>query len=89
MSSYELIINVHGEEIYETISIGGTQGLAAAVDHLDGLAKPELIHETLKVNVYDTVTIIDAQLAELLEHLKIETTLSIHGEQFDVYLSEV
>jgi hypothetical protein len=89
MSSYELIINVHGEEIRETIRISGMQGLAAAVDYLDGLATSGLIPETLRVNVYDTVTITDAQLAGLLEHLKIEATISIHGEQFDVYLSEV
>lgn len=89
MSFYELIINVHGQEIYETINVDGMHGLAAAVEYLDGLAKSGLIHETLKVNVYDTVTIENDQLVGLLEHLKIEATLSIHGEQFDVYLSEV
>ena len=39
MSSYELIINVHGEDVCDTVSLGGMHSLAAAARYLDLLAK--------------------------------------------------
>lgn len=89
MSFYELIINVHGEETYETISVGGMHALAAASKYLDNLAKAGEIPGVAEVNVYDTVCISSAQLTNLLEFLRLDVSVAESGTSFDVYLSEV
>ena len=89
MSFYELIVNVHGDEIYETVNVGGMFALAAASTYLGELAKAGHIPGITDVNVYDTVTITDVQLSGLFEHLSINSHILQRGKSFDVYLSEV
>lgn len=89
MSFYELIINVHGADVYETVSLSGMHSLAAAAGYLDRLAKAGEIPSIAEVNVYDVVKISKPQLQGLFNSLEIHSMIVEHGEYFDVYLSEV
>jgi hypothetical protein len=89
MTIYELIINVHGQNNHETISVSGMFALAAAAKYLDELAKSGQIPDTDEVHVYDTVQLSSEQLSGLLKFLKVESSIVETGDCFDVYLSEV
>jgi hypothetical protein len=88
MSSYELIINVHGEDVYETVSLSGMHSLAAAAGYLDRLAKAGEIPSVTEVNVYDVVKISKSQLQGLFMALEIDSPILKDGEFFDVDLYE-
>jgi hypothetical protein len=89
MTFYELIINVHGQNNHETISVNGMFVLATAAEYLDELAKSGQIADTQEVNVYDTVKLSSEQLSGLLKFLNRESSIVETGDCFDVYLSEV
>ena len=89
MTFYELIINVHGQNNHETISVSGMFALAAAEKYLDELVKSGQIADSNAVHVYDTVKLSSEQLSGLLKFLNVESSIVETGDYFDVYLSEV
>lgn len=88
MSFYELIINVHGEAVYERINLGSMHSLAAAAGHLDRLAKAGEIPSVTEVNVYDVVKISKSQLQGLFKALEIDPSILGNGDFYDVDLYE-
>jgi hypothetical protein len=88
MTYYSLIINSHGEDVYETVSLSGMHSLAAAAGYLDRLAKAGEIPSVTGVNVYDVVKISKSQLQGLFKALEINPPILKDGEFFDVDLYE-
>ena len=88
MSFYELIINVHGEAVYERINLGGMHSLARAAGYLDHLAKAGEIPSVTEVNVYDVVKISRSQLQGLFKALEIDSSILEKGDFYDVDLYE-
>jgi hypothetical protein len=88
MTYYSLIINAHGKDVYETVSLSGMHSLAAAAGYLDHLAKAGEIPSVTEVNVYDVVKISKSQLQGLFQALEIDPSILEDGDFFDVDLFE-